>query len=68
MRPHPQFPMDLVTFTEEILHGKLHFLCSVDITSIQIQSFNHRVTDLLLQIGSGNYEGTMATHTKYMQK
>ena len=22
-------PVDLVTFTEEILHGKLHFLCSV---------------------------------------
>ena len=24
-----QFPVDLVTFTEEILNGKLHFLCSV---------------------------------------
>ena len=23
-----QFPADLVTFTEEILHGNLHFLCS----------------------------------------
>ena len=22
------FPADLVTFTEEILNGKLHFLCS----------------------------------------
>ena len=29
MRPNPQFPADLVTFTEEILDGKLHFLCSV---------------------------------------
>ena len=28
MRPNPQFPADLVTFTEEILSGKLHFLCS----------------------------------------
>ena len=28
MRPYPQFPADLVTFTEEILNGKLHFLCS----------------------------------------
>ena len=26
---NPQFPEDLVTFTEEILNGKLHFLCSV---------------------------------------
>ena len=28
MRTNPQFPMDLVTFTEEILNGELHFLCS----------------------------------------
>ena len=29
MRPNPWFPADLVTFTEEIINGKLHFLCSV---------------------------------------
>ena len=29
MWPNPQFPVDLVTFTEEILNGKLRFLCSV---------------------------------------
>ena len=28
MWPNSQFPADLVTFTEEILNGKLHFLCS----------------------------------------
>ena len=28
MWPNPQFPADLVTLTEEILNGKLHFLCS----------------------------------------
>ena len=28
MGPNLQFPADLVTFTEEILIGKLHFLCS----------------------------------------
>ena len=28
MWPNPQFPEDLVTFTEEILNRK-HFLCSV---------------------------------------
>ena len=28
MWPNPQFPADLVTFTEEIINGKLHFLCS----------------------------------------
>ena len=29
MCPNPQFPAALVTFTEEIFNGKLHFLCSV---------------------------------------
>ena len=29
MWPNPQETADLVTFTEEILKGKLHFLCSV---------------------------------------
>ena len=28
MQPNPEFPADLVTFTEKILNGKLHFLCS----------------------------------------
>ena len=27
MWPNPQIPEDLVTFTEEIHNGKLHFLC-----------------------------------------
>ena len=27
MWPNQQFPADLVTLTEEILNGKLHFLC-----------------------------------------
>ena len=29
MLPNLQFPADLVTFTEEIVNGKVHFLCSV---------------------------------------
>ena len=29
MWPNPQETADLVTFTEEILNGKLHFLCSI---------------------------------------
>ena len=28
MWPNPQFSADLVTFTEEILNGKIHFLYS----------------------------------------
>ena len=30
MWPYPQETPDLITFTEKILHGKLHFVCSVD--------------------------------------
>ena len=30
---NPQFPADLVTFTEEILLGKLYFLCSDNISN-----------------------------------
>ena len=29
MWPNPQCPADLATLAEEILNGKLHFLCSV---------------------------------------
>ena len=29
MWPNPQENANLVTFTEEILNGKLHFLCSI---------------------------------------
>ena len=36
MWSNPQFPADLVTFTEEILNGKLHFLC------IDWRAFNFR--------------------------
>ena len=31
-----QFPVDLVTFTEEILNGKLHFICSVSLSYFPI--------------------------------
>ena len=31
MQPNPQETANLATFTEEILNGKLHFLCSVSL-------------------------------------
>ena len=46
MWPNPQFPADLVTFAEEILNEKLHFLCSDKYASadmkitVQILSFS----------------------------
>ena len=33
MWPNPQFPADLVKFTENILNGKLQFLCSFSVQS-----------------------------------
>ena len=33
MRPNPQFPADLVTFTEETDNRKLHFLFSATLES-----------------------------------
>ena len=35
MWPNPQFPADLVTFTEEIINGKLHWLCSVSLSAFK---------------------------------
>ena len=37
MWPNPQFPADLVTFTEEIPNGKFYFLCS-DIYDVALYS------------------------------
>ena len=43
------FPVDLVTFTEEIPHGKLHFLCSVNFDILEkgmgIVSSSHLMND-----------------------
>ena len=41
MCPNPQFPADLVTFIEEILYGKLNFLCSA-LVSKTLKSMGER--------------------------
>ena len=38
MWPNPQFPVDLVIFTEEILNGKLHYLCSANSKKVLLES------------------------------
>ena len=41
MWPNPQESADLVTFTEEILNGKVHFLCSeIYLQLIQPETFD----------------------------
>ena len=42
MWPNPQEPAHLVTVTEEILNGKLHFLCSASrFCGLTLLSFGH---------------------------
>ena len=38
MLPNPQYSADLVTFTEEIFHGKLDFLCSTGSRDMKLLS------------------------------
>ena len=49
MWPNPQFSADLVTFTEEILNGKLHFLCSV-LSEIYLGFCQKSITELFTKI------------------
>ena len=35
MWPNPVFSADLVTFTKEILNGKLHFLCNARLGAVK---------------------------------
>ena len=36
----PQFPADLITFTEEILNGKLHFCVHCDMSCVPVSGLN----------------------------
>ena len=44
MRPNPQ--ADLVTFTEEILNGKINFLCSEHISSLFSNHLSNIITSM----------------------
>ena len=49
MWPNPQKTADLVTFTEEILNGKLHFLRSV-VNETKICEFNIIITFYVIML------------------
>ena len=49
MWPNPQFPSDLVPFTEEILNGKPYFLCS-DIANVVKDIFISPTEDIQQKI------------------
>ena len=44
MWPNPQETADLVTFTEEILNGKLSFLCSEEVRILHGDNFGGQLT------------------------
>ena len=55
MWPNLQFPADLVTFTEEILNGKLHFLSSEWINPFHDSGlflFSLKITGFLMLSGA----------------
>ena len=52
MWPNPQETANLVTFTEEILNGKLHFLYSVN---EYLKTANNEIDDDAKLEGSPNY-------------
>ena len=63
MWPVPQETADLVTFTDEILNGKRHFLCSVCYMDEQkacsvssTWSWNHKDLSALLDIWQVNWQ------------
>ena len=44
MRPNPLFPADLVTFTKEILNGRVYFLCNefnIRLTHQMCSNYSH---------------------------
>ena len=50
MWPNPQETTDLVTFTEEILNGKLHFLCSVNYMKLAFIMILYKTINCLQKI------------------
>ena len=47
MWPNPQDPEDLVTFPEEILNGKLHFLCSDIRSQIHVDGWEFSTSETI---------------------
>ena len=54
LRIWSQFPADLVTVTEEIRHGKLHFLCSVWVKYSVILSLHFLEISCLTSVSKRN--------------
>ena len=60
MLPYPQFPVDLVTFTEEILNGKRRFSYSVK------EEGDGGVTNVHISVRRGRGKFTFYKHNATM--
>ena len=56
MWPNPQLPADLLTFTDEILNGKLHFLCGVTSKPTPNASSKHDEFPICILFGQTYFE------------
>ena len=63
MRPNPQFSADLVTFNEELLNGKLHFLCSEHVISCVYTLIMYFSQINVLFLGGGEEGGEVSVHS-----
>ena len=60
MWPNSQFPADLVTFTKEVLNGKLNFLLSVNYAFIKYkQKFEEKINCRGNSVKERASEGTL---------
>ena len=65
MWPNTQETADLVTFSEEILHGKIHFLCSVNISKLYIsRSYLICIHCCIIDFSSELTRGTFRARSK----
>ena len=50
MWPNPQFPADFITFIEDILNGKLHFLCTDAVSRWYLSVIRNQGNNFSLEI------------------
>ena len=67
MWPNPQEAVTSVTFTEEILHGKLHFLCSESKNHLKIDKSSRALLKCPFSIVSFNISFDHSTREAYSQ-
>ena len=65
--PNPQVAADLFTFTEKILNGKIHFMCSVNSNIISVTSFTANMinTDAWKNMHWADHQSMQTARTRY---